>query len=126
MCCPAPANYSQHSEDESCSVGRHQASRRPLWNPPHVDDGHHRDRDQPQVREDPFMQAQSSAEAQLHHPYSLAAFHNVKLLLGGYLGISLLTLAAIVLLRDNAAIAPTPVWVRGTIVVIHALVTLLF
>jgi hypothetical protein len=72
------------------------------------------------------MQAQSILEAHLHHSRSLAAFRSVNLLLGSYFGISVLTLVAAALLRSNAAIAPTPVLVRGTIVVAHALVTLLF
>jgi len=72
------------------------------------------------------MQTQTIAETQARHPQSHAAFRAVKLLLGGYLGISLLTLVAAILLRGNATIAPIAVLVRGTIVVGHALINLLF
>lgn len=68
----------------------------------------------------------SRFEEHLNHPRTLAAFRNVKVLVGGYLVISLLTLAAIILLRNNAAIAPASVWVRGFIVILHARITLAF
>ncbi|GAA2432567.1 hypothetical protein ACFPFX_28390 [Streptomyces mauvecolor] len=61
----------------------------------------------------------------LNHPRSLAAFRGTKLLVGGYLGISVLTLVAIVLLRNDSADVNSAVWVRGTIVVASALVTYL-
>ncbi|HEU4783305.1 MAG TPA: hypothetical protein VFS83_08200 [Ktedonobacterales bacterium] len=60
------------------------------------------------------------------YPQAQAAFGAVKLILGSYLGISVLTLVAAILLRGNAAIAPIAVLVRGTIVVAHALINLLF
>ena len=72
------------------------------------------------------MQAQTIAETKIQHPRSQAAFRAVKLLVGSYLGISVLTLVAAILLRGNAAIAPIAVLVRVTIVVGHALVVLLF
>lgn len=72
------------------------------------------------------MQAQTIVKAQTQHPRSQAAFRIVKLLVGSYLAISVLTLVAAILLRGNAAIAPIAVLVRGTIVVGHASVTLLF
>ena len=72
------------------------------------------------------MQTQTSVETKIQHPRSQAAFGAVKLLLGSYLGISALTLVAAILLRGNAAIAPIAVLVRGTIVVGHALINLLF
>lgn len=72
------------------------------------------------------MNTQSVAEAQLHHPRSLTAFGRVKLLVGGYLGISVLTLVAVVLLRNNTAIVTPAVWVRGTIVAASALLTTSF
>ncbi|WP_406509912.1 hypothetical protein [Streptomyces sp. NBC_00212] len=61
----------------------------------------------------------------LDHPRSLAAFRSTKLLVGGYLGISVLTLVAIVLLRNDSADVNAAVWVRGAIVVASALVTYL-
>jgi hypothetical protein len=72
------------------------------------------------------MQAQTIAETKAQHPRSQAAFRTVNMLLGSYLGISALTLVAAILLRGNAAIAPIAVLVRGTIVVAHALINLLF
>ena len=72
------------------------------------------------------MQAQTIAETKIQHPRSQAAFRAVNMLLSSYLGISVLTLVAAILLRGNAAIAPIAVLVRGTIVVAHALINLLF
>ncbi|MFD7165733.1 hypothetical protein [Streptomyces violascens] len=65
-----------------------------------------------------------SAE-RLNHPRSLAAFRGTKLLAGGYLGISVLTLVAIVLLRNDSVDVTPAVRVRGTIVVASALLTYL-
>jgi peptidoglycan/LPS O-acetylase OafA/YrhL len=67
------------------------------------------------------MATQNIAEEHLYHPRSLAAFRNVKRLVGCYLGISVLTLVAVVLLRNDTTIAPPSVWVRGMIVVVSAL-----
>ncbi|MEV4314143.1 hypothetical protein [Actinocrispum sp. NPDC049592] len=50
----------------------------------------------------------------------------VKLLALGYLGLSVLTLVAIVLMRDDPAEVNDVVWTRGTIVVLAALLTLWF
>jgi len=50
----------------------------------------------------------------------------VRVLAGCYLGLSVLTLAAIVLLRDHASVVTPAVWVRGTIVVASALLTTAF
>jgi hypothetical protein len=50
----------------------------------------------------------------------------VKLLVGCYLGISVLTLVAIVLLRNNTALVTPAVWIRGTIVVASAVLTTSF
>ncbi|GHO78355.1 hypothetical protein KSD_61260 [Ktedonobacter sp. SOSP1-85] len=72
------------------------------------------------------MTARIITEEHLNHPQSQTAFRNVKLLVGCYLGLSMLTLVAIVLLRDNTAIVTPAVWVRGTIVVASALLTTFF
>ena len=72
------------------------------------------------------MKTQSRTETSLHHPRSQAAFRNVKALVGGYLGISVLTLVAIAFLRNNPALVTPSVWVRGTIVVASALLMTLF
>ncbi|WP_250575006.1 hypothetical protein [Nonomuraea sediminis] len=50
----------------------------------------------------------------------------VKLLVGAYVALSVLTLAAIVLLRNNHTIVTDAAWVRATIVVLSSLLTLLF
>ncbi|GAA1022377.1 MULTISPECIES: hypothetical protein [Amycolatopsis] len=50
----------------------------------------------------------------------------VRVLTGAYLALSVLTLGAIVLLRDNPAMVTDVVWVRATIVAASALLTFLF
>lgn len=50
----------------------------------------------------------------------------VKALIGTYLGISAATIVAVVLLRDNTAIVNAAVWIRSTIVLASALLTLSF
>jgi hypothetical protein len=77
------------------------------------------------------MNARSSrpaaiADHELNHPRSLSAFRSVRLLVSGYLGLSVLTLVAIFLLRDDATIVNDAVWVRATIVVASALLTFAF
>lgn len=57
----------------------------------------------------------------LDHPRSRTAFRSVKLLVGCYLGLSALTLAAIILMRNDTAEVNDVVWVRATIVVGSAL-----
>jgi hypothetical protein len=66
------------------------------------------------------------SEEHLNRPRTVATFHSLKLLVSGYLGISVLSLVAIVLLRNNAAAVNSAVWTRATIVVISALLTLAF
>lgn len=60
------------------------------------------------------------------HPRTLTAFRTVRLLVTSYLGISLLTVVAIALLRNNAAAVNSAVWTRGTIVALTALLTFAF
>jgi hypothetical protein len=45
------------------------------------------------------------------------ALRRITVLVGAYLALSVLTLVAIILMRDDAAIVTDAVWVRGTIVV---------
>ncbi|SEP47323.1 hypothetical protein [Amycolatopsis saalfeldensis] len=61
---------------------------------------------------------------ELQHPRSRSAFRTVRGLVSGYLGLSVLTLVAIFLLRDNKTMVTDSVWVRATIVVASALLTL--
>jgi heme/copper-type cytochrome/quinol oxidase subunit 4 len=61
----------------------------------------------------------------LRHPRSLAALRGAKLLVGGYLALSVLTMAAIALLHSDTALVTDAVWIRGIIVVASALVMFL-
>jgi DNA-binding NarL/FixJ family response regulator len=61
------------------------------------------------------------AAEDLRDPDVLRAFRSLKRLVGGYLGISLLSLVAIVLLRNDTAAVNSAVWTRATIVVVSAL-----
>jgi hypothetical protein len=54
------------------------------------------------------------------------ALRPVRLLVATYLGISVLTLVAVVLLRHHPGLVNDAVWIRGTIVVASALLTLAF
>ena len=60
------------------------------------------------------------------HPRSAAALRSVQLLVGAYLAVSVLTLAAIIALRNNTAAVNDAVWTRATIVVASAVLTLAF
>ncbi len=62
----------------------------------------------------------------LDHPRTRAALRTTRLLVGGYLGLSVLTLVAIVLMRHHSSVVNTAVWVRGTVVVASALVMTAF
>jgi hypothetical protein len=54
------------------------------------------------------------------------ALHSVNRLVGCYLGISVLTLVAIVVMRNNTAAVNDAVWTRGVIVVASALLMTTF
>lgn len=69
------------------------------------------------------MTTSSLVQARLSHPQSRRVLRGVQTLTSGFLGISLLTFAAIVLLRNNPALTPPAVWIRGSIVVGSALLT---
>lgn len=58
----------------------------------------------------------------LDQPQSRAAFRTVQLLVGCYLGLSVLTLVAAVLLRNHSRQVNDVVWTRGTIVAVVAAV----
>ena len=57
----------------------------------------------------------------LSQPATRAALRSTRLLVGGYVGLSVLTLAAIIVMRHDAALVNPAVWTRGTIVVASAL-----
>jgi hypothetical protein len=67
-------------------------------------------------------QCTSTSSAALDHPRSTAVFRKVKLLAGGYLGISALAVVAIVLLRHHQAEVNPAVWTHGIVVAASALV----
>ncbi|MEV6900455.1 hypothetical protein [Amycolatopsis sp. NPDC051372] len=74
------------------------------------------------------MNARSAAVSHenLNHPRSLSAFRTTRLLVIAYLTLSVLTVGAVVLLRNNSAMVTDAVWVRTVIVVASALLTLSF
>lgn len=55
-----------------------------------------------------------------------STFSRVKALVGTYLGVSAATIVAVVLLRNDAAMVNAAVWIRSTIVLASALLTLSF
>jgi hypothetical protein len=59
-------------------------------------------------------------------PPTVRAFAPIKVLVGSYVGISLLTVIAIALMRNHPAEVNSAVWTRGIIVVLSALLTLSF
>jgi hypothetical protein len=65
-------------------------------------------------------------EQHLNQPRTGAAFRNLRLLVSAYLGLSVLSLLAIVLLRNNAADVNSAVWTHGTIVLASASLTFAF
>jgi hypothetical protein len=54
-------------------------------------------------------------------PDTAAAFRKIKLLIGGYVGISLLGVVAIVLMRQDPAEVNSTVWTQGIVVAASAL-----
>ncbi len=60
------------------------------------------------------------------HASSRAALRSVTALVGSYLGVSVLTLVAIIVFRNNPAIVNVAVWIRGSIVVASAALMFLF
>jgi uncharacterized membrane protein len=56
----------------------------------------------------------------LDHPRTRSTFRAIKTLVLCYLGLSVLTLLAVILLRNHPSIVTPPVWVRSSIVVLTA------
>ena len=67
-----------------------------------------------------------SSLVDVQHPRSAGALRSVQLLVGAYLAVSVLTLVAIIALRNDAAAVNDAVWTRGTIVVASARLTFTF
>lgn len=72
-----------------------------------------------------MMTTQNSSSAALDATHG-SKFSRVKALVGTYLGVSAATIVAVVLLRDNTAMVNAAVWIRSTIVLASALLTLSF
>ena len=75
----------------------------------------------PRRTEGTTVRSSGPAEEHLGDPETRTALGGVKLLIAGYLAISVLTFVAIILLRGDASAVNDAVWVRGTIVVTSAL-----
>ena len=72
------------------------------------------------------MNTLTRTEEHQTHPRTQKAFRSTELLVGGYTGISVLTLVAIVVLRNHAAVVNSAVWTHGTIVAASALLLFTF
>lgn len=72
------------------------------------------------------MNNQLTLDERLADPQTRSAFRTVRSLAGAYFGLSVATMVAVVLLRNNPSIVTSAVWVRGTIVVLSSLLTVLF
>lgn len=72
------------------------------------------------------MTTSSLADEDLKHPRSVAAFRTMKALVACYAGLSVLTLIAIILLRNHPAIVNPAVWIRTTIVAATSLLMVSF
>jgi SAM-dependent methyltransferase len=77
-----------------------------------------------------IMNTESLVREELDRPQTRTAFEtafrSVRLLIGGYVAISVATLVAIVLLRNHHAEVTSAVWIRGIVVVASALLMTLF
>ena len=62
----------------------------------------------------------------LDHPVSRTLMRRLRVLVGGYVSLSVLTVVAIVLMRDHPDLVPPQVWIRGIIVAAAALLMALF
>ncbi|MER6947544.1 hypothetical protein ABT294_26280 [Nonomuraea sp. NPDC000554] len=62
----------------------------------------------------------------LNQPRSLTAFRAMKLLVSGYVALSVLTLVAVYLLRRDPGLVNDAVWIRGGIVAFTSVLMLVF
>ncbi len=72
------------------------------------------------------MAVPSLDQPSLDHPRSRAALRTLRLLVGCYLGVSALTVVAIVLLRHHSTLVTPAAWVRAIIVLGTASLMMLF
>jgi hypothetical protein len=75
------------------------------------------------MRRRDIVNTPNATQEHLNHPITVTAFRNVRLLVSGYLGISVLTVLAIVLFRDDTVDVTSAAWTRGIIVAVSALLT---
>jgi len=73
-----------------------------------------------------FLTTPTLAPEQQEHIAGAKELQRVRLVIGAYLGISILTLVAVVLLRNNSTLVTTAVWIRSSIVVASAVLTTIF
>ncbi|WP_171164738.1 hypothetical protein [Streptomyces sp. I05A-00742] len=66
------------------------------------------------------------SEPALSHPHIRKAFRSTKLLVSAYAGLSVLTLATVILLRDHHEVVTDAVRVRTTIVAVTSLLMISF
>jgi hypothetical protein len=71
-------------------------------------------------------QVTSAANVNLTNPDTRKALRTIRVLTGGYVLLSVLTIAVIALLRNHTTLVNSAVWIRGTIVVISAALTFTF
>jgi hypothetical protein len=72
------------------------------------------------------MNTLTRTEEHQTHPRTWTAFRSTKLLVGSYTSISVLTLVAVVVLRNHATIVNSAVWTHETIVAVSALLLFTF
>lgn len=70
------------------------------------------------------MDTTTAPSAAAGHQSAAATFRKIKLLLGGYLGVSVLAIVAIVLMRQHPAEVNSAVWTRGSLAAASAVVAL--
>jgi hypothetical protein len=73
-----------------------------------------------------IMNTTSRTKQELGQPNTWSALRGVRLLVGIYLGISVLTLVGVFLLRHNASAVNAAVWIRTVVVAASALLMLSF
>jgi hypothetical protein len=78
------------------------------------------------LKERLIVNTRTVPEEHLNHPTTLTALRQTRLLVTGYLAISVLSLVAIVLLRNHTAQVTSAVWTHGIIVAASALLTFTF
>ncbi len=72
------------------------------------------------------MSSTSVATKRTRETRTSDSFRKIKLLVGSYVAVSLLTMVAVVLLRDHKSIVTPAVWTRGTIVAATSVLMLSF